>query len=144
MAGFLRTFSYCWIKAEPFSNFHEIFENIYVFFRQNFPISRNLPKYFDFFLFITPNISRCRAKKLLYRPTTGRKSNLITLWTWHVSHHHGWVRFQVSDRKLVNHTTEMNLWSIILIVNNLLWAFKDSTPLPILWVYSQGCNWKKY
>ena len=26
----------------------------------------------------------------------------------------------------------MILWSIILIVNNLLWAFKDSTPLPII------------
>jgi hypothetical protein len=31
-----------------------------------------------------------------------------------VPHHHGWERLQVSDRKLVNHTTEMILWSIIL------------------------------
>ena len=30
------------------------------------------------------------------------------------SHHHGWVRFQVSDRKLIEYTTEMILWSIIL------------------------------
>jgi hypothetical protein len=34
---------------------------------------------------------------------------LFTLWTSHVSHHHGLVRFQVSDRKLVKHTTEMIL-----------------------------------
>jgi hypothetical protein len=33
----------------------------------------------------------------------------FTLWTSHVSHHHGLVRFQVSDRKLVKHTTEMIL-----------------------------------
>ena len=38
----------------------------------------------------------------------------FTLWTSHVSHHHGLVRFQVSDRKLVKHTTEMILWSMIL------------------------------
>ncbi len=39
---------------------------------------------------------------------------LFTLWTSHVTHHHGLVRFQVSDRKLVKHTTEMILWSMIL------------------------------
>ena len=93
--------------------FCKIFLNIYSILRE----------------FITPNISQCRANKLLYRPKTGRKSNLITLWTCHVFNHHGWVRFQVSDRKLVNHTSVMILWSIILIVDILLWAFKDSTPL---------------
>ncbi len=35
--------------------------------------------------------------------------HLFTLWTSHVSHHHGLVRFQVSDKKLVKHTTEMIL-----------------------------------
>ena len=59
--------------------------------------------------FITTDISRCRAKNVLYHPTTGRKSNLITL----VSHHHGWVRFQVSDKKLVNHTPDLIQWIII-------------------------------
>ncbi len=34
---------------------------------------------------------------------------LITLWTSHVPHHHGLVRFQVSDKNLVMHTTEMIL-----------------------------------
>ena len=29
-------------------------------------------------------------------------------------HHHGWVRLRFSDRKIVNHTTEMILWSMIL------------------------------
>ena len=42
------------------------------------------------------------------------QQNLITLWTSHASHHHGLVRFQVSDRKLVKHTTEMILWNMIL------------------------------
>ena len=39
---------------------------------------------------------------------------LLMLRTSHVPHHHGWTRSQVSDRKPVNHTTEMILWSIIL------------------------------
>ena len=30
------------------------------------------------------------------------------------SHHHGWPKFQVSDRKLIEYTTERILWSIIL------------------------------
>ena len=45
-------------------------------------------------------------------------SHLFTLWTSHVTHHHGLVRFQVSDRKLVKHTTEMILWSMILTHHN--------------------------
>ena len=28
---------------------------------------------------VPPNIPRCKAEKLLYRPTTGRKSNFIIL-----------------------------------------------------------------
>jgi hypothetical protein len=36
-------------------------------------------------------------------------NRLFTPWTSHLSHHHGLVRFQVSDRKLVKHTTEMIL-----------------------------------
>ena len=50
------------------------------------------------------------------------QQNLITLWTSHASHHHGIVRFQVSDRKLVKHTTEMILRSMILLVTLRLWA----------------------
>ncbi len=47
----------------------------------------------------------------------------FTLCTSHVSHHHGLVRFKVSDRKLVKHTTEMILWSMILIIIGLFPAF---------------------
>ncbi len=41
--------------------------------------------------------------------TIAGSCHLFTLWTSHASHHHGLVRFQVSDRKLVKHTTEMIL-----------------------------------
>ncbi len=44
--------------------------------------------------------------------------HLFTLRTSYMTHHHGLVRFQVSDRKLVKHTTEMILWSMILTENN--------------------------
>ncbi len=38
----------------------------------------------------------------------------FTLRTRCPTHHRGLVRFRISDRKLVNHTTEMILWSMIL------------------------------
>jgi hypothetical protein len=41
--------------------------------------------------------------------------NLFTLWKICPTHHRGSIRFRISDRKLVNHTTEMILWSMILV-----------------------------
>ena len=35
--------------------------------------------------------------------------NLLTLRTSHISHHHGRVRIQVSDKNLIRYTTEMIL-----------------------------------
>ena len=40
--------------------------------------------------------------------------HLFTLRTCCSTHHRGLVRFRISDRKFVNHTTEMILWSMIL------------------------------
>ena len=40
--------------------------------------------------------------------------NLFTLWKSCPTHHRGLIRFRISDRKFVNHTTEMILWSMIL------------------------------
>ena len=41
--------------------------------------------------------------------------NLFTLWKSCPTHHRGLIRFRISDRKFVNHTTEMILWSMILV-----------------------------
>ena len=40
--------------------------------------------------------------------------HLFTLKNCCSTHHRGLVRFRISDRKFVNHTTEMILWSMIL------------------------------
>ena len=40
--------------------------------------------------------------------------NPLALRADQATHHHGWAMSQVSDKKLVNHTTEMILWSITL------------------------------
>ena len=80
-------------------------------------------------------ISRSPSDHQWFDPFQDR--NLFTLWTRHVSHHHGWVRFQVSDRKLVNHTTEMILWSIILVWLTLVGVYVVNTTLPIPVLKSQ-------
>ena len=41
--------------------------------------------------------------------------NLFTLWKSCPTHHRGLIWFRISDRKFVNHTTEMILWSMILV-----------------------------
>ena len=41
--------------------------------------------------------------------------NLFTLKKCCLTHHRGLIRFRISDRKFVNHTTEMILWSMILV-----------------------------
>jgi hypothetical protein len=41
--------------------------------------------------------------------------NLFTLWKSCPTNHRGLIRFRISDRKFVNHTTEMILWSMILV-----------------------------
>ena len=53
-----------------------------------------------------------KRSSMFWISTSGQR-NLFTLWTSHASHHHGLIRFQVSDRKLVKYTTEMILWSMI-------------------------------
>ena len=44
---------------------------------------KNITNQYNFYSilreFITPNISRCRVNRCLYRPTTGRKSNFFNL-----------------------------------------------------------------
>ena len=47
-------------------------------------------------------------------------SHLFTLRRSCSTHHRGLIRFRISDRKFVNQTTEMTIWSMILI----LWGTK--------------------
>ena len=47
------------------------------------------------------------------------KSSLFMLRKSCPIHHHGLIRFQISDRKSATHTTEMILWSMILTMNLL-------------------------
>ena len=57
---------------------------------------------------------------------------LLTLRTCHVPHQHGCVRLQVSDKKLINYTTEMILWSIILPAIGMLQLFMQETQQMLL------------
>ena len=41
--------------------------------------------------------------------------NLFMLWKSCSPHHHGLIRFRISDRKFIIQTTEMILWSMILL-----------------------------
>ena len=50
---------------------------------------------------------------VLYRYQTGHE-HLFTLRTRCSPHHRGLIRLRISDRKSVNHTAEMILWSMIL------------------------------
>ena len=43
---------------------------------------------------------------------------LFTLRSCCSTHHRGLIRFRISDGKFVNHTTEMILWSMILIMHS--------------------------
>ena len=45
-----------------------------------------------------------------------KSQHLFTLKNCCSTHHRGLVRFRISDRKFVIHTTEMILWSMILII----------------------------
>ena len=72
--------------------------------------------------------SKLKIKKTFKRSSMLRSSERIeaSSRSGHAmtSHHHGWVRFQVSDRKLIEYTTEMILWSIILMILWLLILYK--------------------
>ena len=51
---------------------------------------------------------------------------LFTLKNCCSTHHRGLVRFRISDRKFVNHTTEMILWSMILtLLTSTLLPYKN-------------------
>ena len=47
--------------------------------------------------------------------------HLFTLRSCCSTHHRGLIRFRISDRKFVNHTTEMILWSMILTFEGIKW-----------------------
>ena len=67
--------------------------------------------------------------------------HLFTLRTCCSTHHRGLVRFRISDRKFVNHTTEMILLSMILIVK---WQFlKTQSQWPMSWVWKMMMKLKK-
>ena len=71
---------------------------------------------------------------------------LLTLRTCHVSHQHGCVRLQVSDKKLINYTTEMILWSIILPAIVMLQLFtQESQQMLLPAAFCFNCHhWKPW
>ena len=71
---------------------------------------------------------------------------LLTLRTCHVPHQHGCVRLQVSDKKLINYTTEMILWSIILPAIVMLQLFtQESQQMLLPAAFCFNCHhWKPW